>query len=71
MGKAIYGLYGGIDPRTQAELLGLRARVRELEAELAELRATPAALAGQDLERALVAPDLHLELLTSAESALV
>ena len=38
MGKAIYGVLGGPDPRTAAELATLRARVRELEAELAELR---------------------------------
>ena len=39
MGKAIYGVHAGPDPRTAAELATLRARVRQLEAELAELAA--------------------------------
>ncbi len=70
MGKAIYGLYGGVDPRTQAEVLALRAKVRQLEAELAQLRATAGSLVAPDLDAPMTEPDLDLELLTS-ETALV
>jgi hypothetical protein len=63
MGKAIYGMLGGPDPRTAAELATLRARVRQLEAELAELRRA------EDVEFA--DHDLDLALLTSQDSALV
>jgi hypothetical protein len=62
MGKALYGFHGGRDPRVEAELATLRARVRELEAELAAVRsATPGALAEEDLDLALLAaPDAAL-----------
>ena len=56
MGKALYGFHGGPDPRTQAELAGLRARVRQLEAELAELRARQSAVLAHDDLDALLAP---------------
>ena len=63
MGKAIYGVRGGPDPRTAAELATLRARVRQLEAELSELRRNGRAdFAGDDLD---------LELLASQDTALV
>ena len=63
MGKAIYGALGGPDPRTAAELATLRARVRQLEAELAEVRRA------EQLEFA--ANDLDLALLTAQDTALV
>lgn len=63
MAKALYGFHGGPDPRTAAELATLRARVRELEAELAEARAA------RDIS--LVADPLDLELMTSQDAALV
>jgi hypothetical protein len=63
MGKAIYGVLGGPDPRTAAELATLRARVRQLEAELAELRRS------EDVDFA--DHDLDLALLTSQDTALV
>lgn len=63
MGKAIYGVLGGPDPRTAAELATLRARVRQLEAELSELRRADRV--------ELSDPDLDLELLTSQDTALV
>lgn len=62
MAKALYGFHGGPDPRVQAELAMLRARVRELEAELATLRADRVQL---------VDPDLDLGLLTTQDAALV
>lgn len=63
MGKAIYGFAGGPDPRLVAELAALRARVRQLEAELSEYRnAAPVTL---------TEPDLDLALLTSSDTALV
>ncbi len=71
MGKAIYGLYGGVDPRTQAELLALRNRVRELEAELADLRAGAAPLGAGGLDAPLADSELDLELLTASQTALV
>ncbi|MGB7983107.1 MAG: hypothetical protein WCF36_20175 [Candidatus Nanopelagicales bacterium] len=71
MGKAIYGRYGGIDPRTQAEVLALRAKVRELEAELAEVRATAAARMAPDLDAPMIGSHLDLALLTSSGTALV
>ena len=61
MAKALYGFHGGPDPRVQAELVTLRARVRELEAELAALRTGPV-----DLD-----PQLDLDLLTAPDAALV
>jgi hypothetical protein len=39
MAKALYGHTGGLDPRLVAEVTSLRARVRELEAEVERLRA--------------------------------
>jgi hypothetical protein len=60
MAKALYGFHGGPDPRIQAELTMLRARVRQLEAELAELRAGTAGL---------VEGELELELLTTTQDA--
>lgn len=63
MSKALYGFLGGPDPRTQAELATLRARIRELEAELAALRA-PASVE-------LPADDLDLALLATPNAALV
>ncbi len=63
MGKAIYGVLGGPDARTAAELATLRARVRQLEAELSELRgAEHVDFADHDLD---------LALLTSQDTALV
>lgn len=38
MSKALYGFVGGPDPRLLAEIVALRARVRELESEVAMLR---------------------------------
>jgi len=63
MGKAIYGFVGGPDPRVAAELATLRARVRQLEAELSEYRDTAPV--------SLTEPDLVLALLTSSDTALV
>jgi hypothetical protein len=63
MGKAIYGVLGGPDPRTAAELAHLRARVRQLEAELSELRRAEHA--------DFTDHDLDLALLTSQDTALV
>lgn len=63
MGKAIYGVLGGPDPRMAAELATLRARVRQLEAELAELRRA------EQLDFA--AHDLDLAMLTAQDTALV
>jgi len=63
MGKAIYGMLAGPDPRTAAELATLRARVRALEAEVAELRRAE----GVDFAD----HDLDLELLTAQDTALV
>ena len=71
MGKAIYGLYGGVDPRTQAEMLALRTRIRELEAELADVRASAGPLAAADLDAPLVSAELDLELMTASQTALV
>ena len=62
MGKALYGFRGGPDPHTEAELAMLRARVRQLEAELAELRATTVAIPDADLD---------LDLLSTQDAALV
>jgi hypothetical protein len=63
MGKAIYGVLGGPDPRTAAELATLRARVRQLEDELSMLRhAESVDIADHDLD---------LELLTTPDTALV
>lgn len=63
MGKAIYGATGGPDPRLVAELMGLRARVRALEAELSEYRNAARA----DLDR----HELDLQLMTVSDTALV
>jgi hypothetical protein len=63
MAKALYGSHGGRDPRMEAELAMLRSRVRELEAELAELRGTGAVR--------LVDEDLDLALLSASDAALV
>ena len=63
MAKALYGFHGGRDPRLEAELATLRARVRQLEAEVAELRSH--ADVGLDHD------DLDLALLTSPDAALV
>ena len=63
MGKAIYGVRGGPDPRTAAELATLRARVRQLEAELSELRRA------EHVD--FTDHDLDLALLTSQDTALV
>jgi hypothetical protein len=63
MAKALYGFHGRIDPRVEAELATLRARVRQLEAEVAELRS--------HAEVSLVPEDLDLALLTSRDAALV
>ena len=62
MAKALYGFHGGRDPRLEAELAVLRARVRQLEAEVAELRSSAdVALAHDDLDLALLAaPDAAL-----------
>jgi hypothetical protein len=58
MSKALYGFRGGPDPRLEAELAMLRARVRQLEAELADLRSDPAVvLADEDLDVLLVVQD--------------
>jgi cell division protein FtsB len=63
MPKALYGFNGGIDPRLEAELATLRARVRQLEAEVAQLRSTA--------DVGMVEEDLDLALLTSRDAALV
>jgi cell division protein FtsB len=63
MAKALYGFHAGRDPRLEAELATLRARVRELEAQVAELR-------GADDVR-LVDEDLDLALLSASDAALV
>lgn len=59
MAKALYGFSGGPDPRVLAELASLRSRVRELEAEVAALRA-----------QLIVTEDLQ-SLLTTQDAALV
>ncbi|HEX6887645.1 MAG TPA: hypothetical protein VF143_06025 [Candidatus Nanopelagicales bacterium] len=63
MAKALYGFHGGLDPRTEAELATLRAKVRELEAEVAALRARE--------QVRLADEDLDLALLTTQDAALV
>jgi hypothetical protein len=63
MPKALYGFHGGIDPRLEAELATLRARVRQLEEEVAQLRSNAAVSLAQE--------DLDLALLTSRDAALV
>ena len=63
MAKALYGFHGGTDPRVEAELATLRARVRQLEAEVAELRS--------HAEVSLAEQDLDLALLASRDAALV
>lgn len=63
MAKALYGFHAGIDPRVEAELATLRARVRQLEAEVAELRS--------NAEVSLAEQDLDLALLGSRDAALV
>lgn len=60
MAKALYG-FGGADPRLEAELATLRARVRTLEAEVAALRS----------ELALPDAELDLALLADQDAALV
>lgn len=55
MAKALYGFSGGPDPRVLAELASLRARVRELEAEVTTLRAQ--LLVTEDLETLLTSQD--------------
>jgi hypothetical protein len=62
MAKALYGFRGGPDPQTDAELAMLRARVRQLEAELAELRAAQVAIPDTEID---------LDLLTTQDAALV
>ena len=65
MAKALYGFHGGPDPRLTAELATLRARVRELEAELARTRgAQDVSLVSDPLEESL-------DLLLSPDAALV
>jgi uncharacterized protein involved in exopolysaccharide biosynthesis len=59
MAKALYGFHGGGDPRIGAELASLRARVRELEAELEALRAQ-AQIANEDLDLLLTTQDAAL-----------
>ena len=49
MAKALMGHLGGPDARTTAELVALRRRVRELEAEVLRLRADAVVAAGDDL----------------------
>lgn len=51
MAKALYGFSGGPDPRVLAELVSLRSRVRDLEAEVSALRAQH--LVTEDLENLL------------------
>ena len=55
MAKALYGFSGGPDPRVLAELASLRSRVRELETEVATLRAQ--VIVTEDLERLLKSQD--------------
>lgn len=67
MAKALLGHLGGPDPLVTAELARLRARVRDLEAEVDRLRVANDALT------TLVATDVLLEredLLTLGEPAL-
>lgn len=54
MGKALYSPQRIADPRLLAELAFLRARVRELEAEVALLRESASVLADEGLDRLLV-----------------
>lgn len=63
MAKALYGSHGGRDPRMEAELAMLRARVRELEAQVAQLSRA------DDVR--LVDEDLDLALLSASDAALV
>jgi len=63
MGKAIYGALVGSDPRTAAELATLRARIRELEAEVSRLRRAEHLSLRDD--------ELDLELFAAQDTALV
>ena len=66
MAKALLGHIGGYDLRTQAELRRLRARVRELEAEVMRLKAV-----NEDLASALsVRDELMTISVSEAEPAL-
>jgi hypothetical protein len=62
MSKALYGVLGGADPHLLAELASLRAKVRQLEAELAQARSTRQV----DLD-----DELEISLLAAADPALV
>lgn len=56
MAKAVYASSGHTDPRLVAELLSLRARVVELEAQLRELRLENAAF--EDEVRSLASTEV-------------
>lgn len=66
MAKALLGHVGlGLDLRMAAEVRGLRERVRELEGEVAELRAANDDLATTvDVERGLLSLSTHEPALT-------
>ncbi len=61
MAKALYGVRAPLDPRIESELMRLRIRVRELEAEVAALQAA------REVEREGA---LDLDLLTGEDGAL-
>jgi hypothetical protein len=74
MAKALYGVRTPLDPRIESELMTLRARVRELEAEVAALRAAADVERDAALDLGLLTGEdaaLDLGLLTTEDPALV
>jgi hypothetical protein len=74
MAKALYGVRAPLDPRIESELMTLRARVRELEAEVAALRAAAEVERDGGLDLGLLAGEdaaLDLGLLAREDAALV
>lgn len=55
MSKALYAFHGGADPRVLAELASLRARVRQLEEELAQARGAQGVALDDEIEISLLA----------------